>query len=80
VADAGVGEEVAAGALEAVICALALSRGFTPPTVGLGEADPALNVNHVPAEGRRGPIEVALSNSFGFGGNNAALVLIRGDR
>jgi 3-oxoacyl-(acyl-carrier-protein) synthase len=68
----------AAGALEAVVCALVVSRGYAPPTVGLGEPDPALQINHVTARGLRAPFRVALSNSFGFGGNNASLVLLRG--
>jgi 3-oxoacyl-(acyl-carrier-protein) synthase len=67
----------AAGAIEAVLCLLAMAEGFAPSTLGLGEPDPALPVRHVPAGGWSGPISVALSNSFGFGGNNAALVLKR---
>jgi 3-oxoacyl-(acyl-carrier-protein) synthase len=67
----------AAGALEAVLCVLALFRGFAPHSAGLIEADPELPVRHVPPGGVNAPLEVALSNSFGFGGNNAALVLTR---
>ncbi|MHB8873841.1 MAG: beta-ketoacyl-[acyl-carrier-protein] synthase family protein [Myxococcaceae bacterium] len=69
----------AAGAIEAALCALCLNEGFAPPTVGLGEPDPGLEVRHVPSAGLALPPGVALSNSFGFGGNNAALVL-RGAR
>ncbi len=70
----------AAGAIEAVLSVLALEAGFAPATVGLGEPDPELPVRHVPAGGLTAPLAVALSCSFGFGGNNAALVLTRGDR
>ncbi|MCI0569700.1 MAG: beta-ketoacyl-[acyl-carrier-protein] synthase family protein [Myxococcaceae bacterium] len=69
----------AAGAIEAVLCALSLSAGFAPPTLGLVEPDPQLRVRHVPAGGVAAPLRVALSNSFGFGGNNTALVLTRGE-
>jgi len=69
----------AAGALEAAICALVLSGDFAPSTVGLTDPDPALDVNHVPTGGRRGVVRTALSTSFGFGGNNAALVMTRGE-
>jgi 3-oxoacyl-(acyl-carrier-protein) synthase len=67
----------AAGALEAVLCVLALSAGHAPATVGLSEPDPQLRLRHVPPGGVDTPLRVALSNSFGFGGNNAALVLTR---
>jgi 3-oxoacyl-(acyl-carrier-protein) synthase len=68
----------AAGALEAALCVLFMQDGFAPATVGLGEMDPALAVRHVPADGLRGSLRRVLSSSFGFGGNNAALVLERG--
>lgn len=67
----------AAGAIEAVFCVLALQAGFAPASIGLTEPDPELKVRHVPAGGVEGPLKVALSNSFGFGGNNTALVLKR---
>ncbi len=67
----------AAGAMEAVISVLALSVGHAPATVGLKNPDPQLRIRHVPANGLSAPIDVVLSNSFGFGGNNAALVLMR---
>jgi 3-oxoacyl-(acyl-carrier-protein) synthase len=67
----------AAGALEAALCVLFLQEGFAPATVGLKDPDPALAVRHVPAQGLRQPLRTVLSNSFGFGGNNAALVLQR---
>lgn len=67
----------AAGAIEAVFCVLALQAGFAPASIGLTEPDPELRVRHVPAGGVEGPLKVALSNSFGFGGNNTALVITR---
>ena len=67
----------AAGALEAVFCILALSAGFAPSTTGLVEPDPSIPIRHVPRGGVTTPLRVALSNSFGFGGNNATLVFTR---
>ncbi len=67
----------AAGAVEALLCALALSRGWAPGNLGLVQQDPDCQVPLIPAQGLSGPLQVALSNSFGFGGNNAALVLAR---
>jgi 3-oxoacyl-(acyl-carrier-protein) synthase len=67
----------AAGAMEAVFCVLALGAGFAPATHGLTEPDPDLPLRHVPAGGLATPLAVALSNSFGFGGNNATLVFTR---
>ncbi|HZH03900.1 MAG TPA: hypothetical protein VEY30_08960, partial [Myxococcaceae bacterium] len=70
----------AAGALEAAFCVLALGHDFLPVTAGLGDPDPELRVRHVPPDGLARSVRVALSNSFGFGGNNAALVLTRAER
>jgi len=64
----------AAGAMEAVFCVLALGAGFAPATAGLSKPDPLLSFRHVPPGGMVAPLRVALSNSFGFGGNNATLV------
>jgi 3-oxoacyl-[acyl-carrier-protein] synthase II len=69
----------ASGAIEAAICALASRRGWLPPTVNLETPDPACDLDHVLGEGRRAQPEVILSNSFGFGGINAALVFRRVD-
>ena len=65
----------AAGAVEAAFTALALHEGFVPPTVGYQVPDPACDLDIVPNQGRRADIRVALSNSLGFGGHNAAVVL-----
>jgi len=65
----------ASGAFEAAISALALFHQWVPPTVGLETADAACDLDHVPGDGRAIPLQTVLSNSFGFGGINAALVL-----
>ncbi len=67
----------ASGAFEAAISALTIARGWVPPTVGLATPDAACALNHVPAAGLDLAPEVVLSNSFGFGGINAALVMRR---
>jgi nodulation protein E len=67
----------AAGAIEAVITALALRDGVLPPTIGFRQVDPQCAIDCVPNEARRAPIGVAMSNSFAFGGLNAVLLLQR---
>jgi 3-oxoacyl-[acyl-carrier-protein] synthase II len=69
----------ASGAIEAAICALAARRGWLPPTVNLEIPDPACDLPQVTGEGLDRSAEVLLSNSFGFGGINAALVFRRAD-
>ena len=66
----------AAGALEAVICALALRSGFMPAGVNTRTVDPALPVNYLLAN-QAAPLKRVMSNSFGFGGSNCCLVLGR---
>ena len=61
--------------VEAVFTALALQEGFVPPTVGYQVPDPACYLDIVPNEGRKADLKIALSNSLGFGGHNAAIVL-----
>lgn len=65
----------ASGAFEAAISALALAHQWVPPTVGLVTADDACDLDHVPGTGRAMPLRTVMSNSFGFGGINAALVM-----
>ena len=65
----------AAGAVEAVFTALALQEGFVPPTIGYQTPDPACDLDIVPNQGRKADLKIALSNSLGFGGHNAAIVL-----
>jgi len=67
----------AAGGIEAAFTALAIARGLVPPTVGFAEADPACPVDPVPFRGRPMRISTAMSSSFAFGGNSAALILER---
>jgi len=65
----------AAGGVEAVICALALTRGKLPPTINLDNQDPQCDLDYVPNVPRETNARVALSNSFGFGGHNATIIL-----
>ena len=65
----------AAGGLEAVICVKALIEGFIPPTAGLQKQDPELDLDYVPIQGREADLKYVLSNSLGFGGHNAALIM-----
>lgn len=67
----------ASGAIEAAICALAMSNGWLPPTINLECPDPACDLDCLPGAGRDGTPEGVVSNSFGFGGINASLVLRR---
>lgn len=67
----------ASGAVETAICALALEREWLPPTVNLESPDPACDLDYIPGTGRAARIEHVLTNSFGFGGINACLVLRR---
>ena len=69
----------AAGAVEALIAWCALSQGVLPPTMNLERPDPACDLDYVPLESRPADEGWAVSNSFGFGGSNAALVLGRGE-
>jgi 3-oxoacyl-[acyl-carrier-protein] synthase II len=69
----------ASGAIEAAICALASRHSWLPPTVNLETPDPACDLPYVTGDGRDLAPEVLLSNSFGFGGINAALVFRRAD-
>jgi len=65
----------ASGAIEAAICALALARGWLPPTLNLEHPDPACDLDCLPGAGLPARPAAVVSNSFGFGGINAALVL-----
>jgi 3-oxoacyl-[acyl-carrier-protein] synthase II len=65
----------ASGAIEAAICALALRNQWVPPTVNLHTPDTACDLDYVPSAGREANLDVVVSNSFGFGGINAAIVM-----
>ncbi len=67
----------ATGAIEAAICALAITNEYLPPTLNLTDPDPECDLDYIPLEGRKQKVDYVLSNSFGFGGINAALVLGR---
>lgn len=63
----------AAGAVEAIACALAVQEDIVPPTIGYKEPDPACDLDYVPNTARKAEVELALSASLGFGGHNAYL-------
>ena len=65
----------AAGAIEAVICLLALQSQFLPPNINFRTPDPDLDLNIVANESRNAKIDIVLSNSFGFGGTNASVLI-----
>ncbi|MBG9733350.1 3-oxoacyl-ACP synthase [Paenibacillus alvei] len=65
----------AAGGVEAVICSLVLQNGMIPPTINLDNQDPECDLDYVPNVARKADVQVAMSNSFGFGGHNATIVL-----
>src|SRR5437763_4385081 len=67
----------AAGAIEAIICALALRDGKLPPTINYREADPDCDLDYVPNEARDAQVDVALSNAMGLGGHNGCVLLGR---
>lgn len=65
----------AAGGVEAVILGLTLKNGVIPPTANLDNQDPELDLDYVPNKPREADVKVALSNSFGFGGHNATIIM-----
>jgi 3-oxoacyl-[acyl-carrier-protein] synthase II len=65
----------AAGAIETIISALVIQNGIIPPTINYQEPDPDCDLDYVPHIAREQPVRAVLSNSFGFGGHNVALVL-----
>jgi 3-oxoacyl-[acyl-carrier-protein] synthase II len=67
----------AAGAIEGLTTVLALRDGFLPPTVNLAEPDPEWGLDFVPRASRPATLRCALSNSYGFGGNNTTVVFGR---
>ncbi len=67
----------AAGAVEAAISIMAIREGIIPPTINLHHPDPACDLDYVPNEARRATVNIAMSNSMGFGGHNACLIFKR---
>lgn len=68
----------AAGALEAIVCVKALEEDVLPPTINLMQPDPACDLNYIPNEAVQAHVDLALSNSLGFGGHNACLAFRKG--
>lgn len=69
----------AAGGVEAVICGLSLQNGTIAPTINLEDQDPECDLDYVPNEPRKADLKIAMSNSFGFGGHNATIILKKFD-
>jgi 3-oxoacyl-[acyl-carrier-protein] synthase II len=65
----------AAGGVEAIICLMAMRDSMIPPTINYEEPDPECDLDYVPNTARRSEVNLALSNSFGFGGQNICLAL-----
>ncbi|MCS7260337.1 MAG: beta-ketoacyl-ACP synthase II [Anaerolineae bacterium] len=66
-----------AGALEALVCVKTIEEGIIPPTINLENPDPECDLDYVPNVARRANVRVAMSNSFGFGGHNATVIIKR---
>ncbi|PIX55519.1 MAG: beta-ketoacyl-[acyl-carrier-protein] synthase II [Zetaproteobacteria bacterium CG_4_9_14_3_um_filter_54_145] len=69
----------AAGGIEAAFSVLAVHNGIVPPTINLDNQDPECDLDYVPHEARQASIKVAISNSFGFGGTNASVIVRKFD-
>jgi 3-oxoacyl-[acyl-carrier-protein] synthase II len=67
----------AAGAVEAVFTIMAVTEGVVPPTINYENEDPECDLDYIPNEARKADVRVAVSNSFGFGGHNASIVVRR---
>ncbi len=70
----------AAGAIEALVCVLAIRDGVVPPTATLDEPDPECDLDYVPKASRPAVVHTAVSNSYGFGGNNTSVIIRAGER
>jgi len=67
----------AAGAVEAIATLLSINRGVIHPTINYQNPDPACDLDYVPNQARRADVRIAISNGFGFGGQNCTIVLKR---
>ena len=67
----------AAGAVELITCILAIKNGVLPPTINLEHAETECDLDYIANKARKKEINTALSNSFGFGGNNSTIVVKR---
>jgi 3-oxoacyl-[acyl-carrier-protein] synthase II len=67
----------AAGVTELIVCLLAIRDGVLPPTINYHTPDPDCDLDYIPNQARESPCEHALSNSFGFGGQNITLIASR---
>jgi 3-oxoacyl-[acyl-carrier-protein] synthase II len=65
----------AAGAIEAAICVLTIQNGIIPPTINYANPDPECDLDYVPNVARKANVRTTLSNTFGFGGHNSALII-----
>jgi 3-oxoacyl-[acyl-carrier-protein] synthase II len=69
----------AAGAVEGVFSALTLHHGVIPPTINYDHPDPECDLDYVPNQARKADVKIVLSNSFGFGGTNACVIMRRAE-
>ena len=67
----------AAGATELIVCLMAIRDGVLPPTINYENPDPDCDLDYIPNKAREAKCDAALTNSFGFGGQNIALVVSR---